>query len=130
LLDAASIVGTQWTFPADPACSGELPSRQATTGLPHTLQPRNQTRAMLRPGGFGNDGDYLGGRVRFQPSSAANVVIPDLVERSWLPVPIACEMPNPAWWIWQVNSCSPVPEGPMAPIVPRRTALANPTPTR
>ena len=60
---------------------------------------------------------------------AANVVRPLILsERSLPPVPIACEIPPPALCTWVVNSWRPVPEGPTAPIVPRRTTLANPIP--
>jgi hypothetical protein len=49
--------------------------------------------------------------------------------RSRPPVPMAWLTPPPRRWIWQVTSCSPVPEAATSPMAPRRTALAKPSGT-
>ena len=48
-------------------------------------------------------------------------------DRSWPPVPIACDTPEPSSWIRAVTSWVPVPEAPTTPIGPRRTTFANPS---
>ncbi len=63
-------------------------------------------------------------------SMAKSVVsAPTFSLRSRPPVPIAWEMPNPAFSTRQVTSWVPVPEAPTTPMGPRRTLLAKPSMT-
>ena len=72
--------------------------------------------------------------MTFVPGSFASALIPcnmvmppTSLLRSWLPVPIACETPDPRRWTMQVTCWVPVPEAPSTPTGPRRTALAKPS---
>ena len=70
----------------------------------------------------------------FVAGSSSSQRIPRSIEmppiasaRSWPPVPIACDTPEPSSWMRAVTSCVPVPEAPTTPIGPRRTTFANPS---
>ncbi len=106
--------------------AGSAPMKFTTTGLPILFAAASTFCATSGAGGFEISTSTV---VSGSPPSATipcSVVMPptDLC-RSWLPVPMAWEMPAPCRSMRQVTCCSPVPDAPRQPIFPRRTTLAK-----
>ena len=111
-----------------PAFSMRVFSDNALHG--RTLNPLDPT---VSAGGLEiNTITCVPGSASSRRSAASIIAPPTLASRSRPPTPIAWDTPDPARSIRQLTCWRPVPEAPISPMSPRRTAFAKPsgTPSR